>query len=171
MPKLPAGTVKKDDGTLEKSFTMRGKTHRVTGATAEDLLAAEQLLREQLAEEARARSTAMTLDEYFELWIRRRSHTAKEASIYRYRRQYRTNLSPRLGRRRLMDISRGDVFALLQIDNADGVVIHGIPEQQHAEMIVLGIAVRACARKVRAARGLDVDVQVIHGRHLMSMVV
>ena len=114
MPKLPAGTVKRDDGTLEKSFTMRGKTHRVTGATAEDLLAAEQLLREQLAEKARARSTTMTLDEYFELWIRRRSHTAKEASIYRYRRQYRTNLSPRLGRRRLMDISRGDVFALQQ---------------------------------------------------------
>ena len=62
------------------------------------------------------------------------------------------------------------MLALLQIDNADGVVIHGVTEQQDAEMIVLGIAVHACAGQVRTAGGLDVDVQVIHGRHLRSMV-
>ena len=63
----------------------------------------------------------------------------------------------------------GNALAPLQIDDADGIVIRGISEQQDAKMLVLCIAVRACARQGRAARGLDVDVQVIHGRHLMSM--
>ena len=61
------------------------------------------------------------------------------------------------------------MLALLQIDDANGVIVHGIPEQQHAEMIVLDIAVRACARQVRAAGGLDVNIQVIHGCYLMSL--
>jgi hypothetical protein len=36
-------------------------------------------------------------------------------------------------------------------------------------MLVLGIAIRARARQVRAAGGLNVDEQVIHLLHLMSM--
>ena len=114
MSKLPAGTVRREDGVLEKSFTVRGRTHRVTAETLEELVEAEQILRERLAKEARSQESQLTLDQYFELWIVRRGNTAKDASIYRYRRQYRTNLSPRLGRRRLTEISRGDVFALQQ---------------------------------------------------------
>ena len=63
-----------------------------------------------------------------------------------------------------------NVFPMMAPDGSIIEAADVISEQQDAEMIVFCVAIRACARQVRAARGLDVDVQVIHGRHLMSMV-
>lgn len=113
MARLAAGVRRLEDGTLEKHFSVNGRAYSVTGEDSAELIAREQNLRQRLQEEEGSRRD-MTLDQYFAVWIIRKEPENKEVTCYRYQKQYRANLSPYMGHRRISDISTADVFALQQ---------------------------------------------------------
>ena len=114
MARLAAGVRKRKNGTLEKRFTVNGKRYSVYGKTTRILSQKERELREQLQKGLLSENLEITLDLYFEEWILRKQSTVKDATLYRYRSQYRNNISPLLGRRKLSRITRREVYVLQQ---------------------------------------------------------
>ena len=62
----------------------------------------------------------ITLDEYFAEWIKRKARKVKGGTIYTYRTCYYKNISPRIGRRKVVDIERREILKLQ--DDLQGVI-------------------------------------------------
>ena len=87
MARLGSGTRKRADGTLEKRFTINGKRYSVYGKTSKEITAKEQDIRKQIAAGVYTDNRNITLDGYFEEWIKgkrnvTKSNTLKTYSIY-----------------------------------------------------------------------------------------
>ena len=108
MARLTAGARKRADGTLEKRFTIEGKRYSVYGKTAQELAEKEAEIRAG----AYKTNARVTLDQYFEEWVKRKEQTIKPVTVRQYRYNYQKDISPFMGRRRVAQIERREVIAL-----------------------------------------------------------
>ena len=77
MARLGAGTRKRSDGTLEKRFTVDGKRYSVYGKNAKEVQQKEHELRRDIATGIYTDNKNLTLDKYFEEWIKGKRNSIK----------------------------------------------------------------------------------------------
>lgn len=110
MAKLPIGTRKRKDGTLEKRITVNGKRYSIYGVNSKNLIDKEQALREQIKQGCYTENRNITLNQYFEKWIRGKENQVKSNTIYVYTACYNKNIRENMGYRRIKDIERREVI-------------------------------------------------------------
>ena len=106
--KLPAGTHKRKNGTLEKRFTLDGKRISVYGHSAAEIAEKEAAIRER----GHMDNKTITLERYFEEWIAAKRPTVKAATIAVYKQLFRVYILPTLGKKKLSKIERRELLAL-----------------------------------------------------------
>ena len=112
MARLGAGTRKRADGTLEKRFTVNGKRYSVYGKTTKEVTAKEQDIRKQIAAGIYTDNRNITLDGYFDEWIKGKRNGAKSNTLKTYSCYYNKHISPILGSRKVQQIERREVLNL-----------------------------------------------------------
>ncbi len=109
MAKLPVGVRVRYDGRYEKRFTVDGKRYSVAGHSSKEVIEKEQELREKIKAGLYKDNHNITLDQYFEEWIKHKEKTAKGNTIKGYKNKYRKHISPVLGYRKIQKIERREV--------------------------------------------------------------
>lgn len=112
MTKRTAGTKIRNDGTIEKRFTVEGKRYSVYGKTGREVIEKELELRRRLAEGSYTKNKSVTLDKYFEEWKTARKQYIKGNSIRLYSSIYNNHISPVIGKRKVIQIERREVLKL-----------------------------------------------------------
>lgn len=112
MARLGSGTRKRADGTLEKRFTINGKRYSVYGKTSKEITAKEQDIRKQIAAGVYTDNRNITLDGYFEEWIKGKRNVTKSNTLKTYSIYYKKHISPILGKRKVQQIERREVLSL-----------------------------------------------------------
>lgn len=112
MARLAAGTRKRNDGTLEKRFTVNGRRYSVYGKTTKEITAKEQDIRKKIAAGIYTDNRNITLDGYFEEWKKGKRNGAKSSTLKTYSIYYKKHISPRLGSRKVQKIERREVLNL-----------------------------------------------------------
>ena len=115
MARLPQGVRKREDGRLEKRFQIKGKRYSVYGTTVKEIQKAELELRKSIEEGTYTKNNNVTLDKYFEEWIKVKESQVKESTIRNYRIYYNTHISPVLGRKKIKSIERREINAMLDL--------------------------------------------------------
>lgn len=82
MARLPAGTRKRSNGTLEKRFTVSGKRYSVYANTVKELVNAEMKKREEIEQGTYTSAEKITLDQFFERYEKAKSLTVRESTLY-----------------------------------------------------------------------------------------
>ena len=116
MARLPRGVKRREDGLLEKTFTLYGQEFTICADSVRELAEAEIEVHRQhlIGMESPRQRNDISLDGYFEIWLSRKASVDKEVTAYRYRLQYEGNISPALGKTSLCDITQSNVFFLQQ---------------------------------------------------------
>lgn len=112
MAKLPSGTRKRNDGTLEKRFTINGKRYSVYGVNIKELTEKEQEMREQIKAGQYINNRNITLNGYFDKWIIQKAQHVKTNSIHNYRNIYNNHLRANLGNKKIQSIERRELIEL-----------------------------------------------------------
>ena len=112
MARLAAGVRRRKDGTLEKRFTIKGKRYSVYGKTNKELNEKEQVIREKIKQGIDYNNQNITLNQYFNEWIKRKKKTVKPGSIYNYQRYYNKIISPVLGNKKIQNIEKRQIYSL-----------------------------------------------------------
>ena len=112
MAKLPSGTRRRKDGTLEKRFTIDGTRYSVYAVNTKELAEKEQLLREQIKQKCYTKNRNITLNQYFSEWIEEKKKTVKANSIGTYKSHYKNYICDSLGNHKIKDIERREVLQL-----------------------------------------------------------
>ena len=115
MGRLAAGVRKRTDGTLEKRFTINGKRYSVYGKSTKELTTKEQDIRKQIEAGTYTENRNITLDEYFEEWLKNKRQHNKSNTLKTYTCYYKKHISPRLGKKKVQQIERREIL-LLQSD-------------------------------------------------------
>lgn len=102
--KLVVGVRRRKNGLLEKRFTVEGKRYSVYGYTIEELVDNERDKRDKLS------GKFISVDEYFEMWIKGKELTVKESTIRLYESNYRLYISPLIGDMRINRVNRRDII-------------------------------------------------------------
>ena len=102
--KLSIGVRRRKNGLLEKRFTVEGKRYSVYGYTIEELVDNERDKRVKLS------GKFISVDEYFEMWIKGKVLTVKESTIRLYESNYRLYISPLIGDMRINRVNRRDII-------------------------------------------------------------
>lgn len=110
MARLGAGVRKRNDGTLEKRFSMNGKRYSVYGKTSKEIAAKEQEMRKQVEAGSYTENRNITLDAYFEEWLAGKRNGTKSNTLKTYTSHYRNHISKRLGKRKIQTIERREVI-------------------------------------------------------------
>lgn len=109
MARMAAGVRVRYDGRLEKRFSISGKRYSAIGYTTKEVLAKEQEIREKIKAGMYKDNHNITLDQYFEEWIRHKEKTTKGNTLKGYENKYRKHISPILGGRKVQRIERREV--------------------------------------------------------------
>lgn len=115
MARLGAGVRKREDGTLEKRFTIKGKRLSVYGKTSKELQQKEQEVRRLLEAGIYKENRNITLDKYFEEWVAGKRAGIKGNTLKTYKSYYYKHISPIMGSRRIQQIERREVLALQKV--------------------------------------------------------
>ena len=110
MARLAAGIRKRKDGTLEKRFTINGKRYSAYGKTTKEVNEKEYEIREKLKQGIYTDNRNITFDGYFKEWIERKKGNVKESTIYSYSCYYNHTISPELGKRKLQQLERRELY-------------------------------------------------------------
>lgn len=110
MPKLPQGFRKRGDG-YEYRFAVAKGRRSVSGATIAGCIERAEKLKSRLSGGLKVDADKITLNEYFEEWIRAKEPQVKPATIYSYRKKYKP-IGDILGDHKVQSIDRRDVLAL-----------------------------------------------------------
>ena len=113
MARLTAGTRRRVDGRFERRFTYEGKRYCVYGATDDEVVAKEKAKQAELEAGIYQSNDRLTLGQYFNEWIERKSTVDKPATINTYSIIYRNHIEPELGRRPIKKIERRQIVALV----------------------------------------------------------
>lgn len=111
MARLPQGTRKRDDGMLEKRFSVSGKRYSIYGANSKELAEKEQNLREKIKNGLYTENMNLTFDKYFSEWLEQKRGRVKSSSLRIYGGLYRNHISPILGKAKLQKIERRQVLS------------------------------------------------------------
>ncbi len=109
MARLPQGVRKRKDGKLEKRFTVNGERYSIYGINTKDIIQKEQAKREEIKQGCYKENSKITLNEYFDKWIKNKEKHVKSNTIHTYTICYNTNIRKSLGRRKIKDIERKEV--------------------------------------------------------------
>ena len=112
MARLASGTRKRPDGTLEKRFTINGERYSVYGKNAKELTAKEQEARKLIAAGLYTSNRKLTLDQYFEEWLKHKRGGTKGNTLKTYKSHYYKHISPELGKRKVQDLERREILKL-----------------------------------------------------------
>ena len=112
MARMAAGIRKRTDGLLEKRFTINGKRYSIYGKTQKEITSKELELRKQIEAGYYKDNKNITLDEYFEEWLKGKSRTNKGNTLKTYSCYYRKHISPKIGHRKVQQIERREVINL-----------------------------------------------------------
>ena len=110
MARKMAGVRIREDGRLEKRFTIEGKRYSVCGHSNKELLEKEQALRDQIKAGTYTENRNITLDQYFNEWIAAREKSVKENTINNYKNWYK-RIKPILGDRKIQKMERREIKA------------------------------------------------------------
>lgn len=114
MARRAAGVRQRENGTLEKRFTVAGRRYSVYGRTQKEITEKEQEIRDRIKRGLYTDNSRITLDGYFEEWIARKAQTVKGGTVNLYKQNYKKHISPALGRRRVSQIERREIISFLQ---------------------------------------------------------
>lgn len=128
MARLGAGVRKRADGTLEKRFTVNGTRYSVYGKTSKEITQKEQEIRKQIEAGVYTDNRNITLDGYFEEWLKGKRNGAKGNTLKTYSSHYKKHISPRLGKRKIQKIERREILKLQSelIEVLSGTTANGV---------------------------------------------
>lgn len=109
---LPKGIVQRPNGTLQKNFTVNGKRYSVYGKTKKELDEKEREKRNQLDKASFTDNKKITLNTYFEEWIKFKSLSVKANSIRLYKDLYTKHISNSIGCKKIANIHAQDIINL-----------------------------------------------------------
>ncbi|MCR5836713.1 MAG: site-specific integrase [Lachnospiraceae bacterium] len=110
MARLGAGVRKRDDGTLEKRFTINGKRYSVYGKTSKEIVQKEQELRKKIELGIYTPNRNITLDGYFKEWIEAKRNSIKGSTLKTHISYYNKHISIKLGKRKIQQIERREII-------------------------------------------------------------
>lgn len=112
MARLPQGVRKRNDGTLEKRFSIKGVRYSVYAGNTKELAQKEIELRKKIESGIYYDNRNITLDEYFKYWTGRKRNTIKSNTLRNYSCNYNKHISPQLGKRKVQDLERREIIRL-----------------------------------------------------------
>lgn len=115
MARMAAGVRKRNDGTLEKRFTLNGKRYSVYGKTSKEIQAKEQEIRKNAEIGLCIEKGRITLDKYFSEWLVEKRKSTKGNSLKTYTSYYTKHISGEIGNKRVQKIEKRDIVALQNI--------------------------------------------------------
>lgn len=114
MARLASGVRKRQDGSLEKRFTIDGRRYSVYAPNNKELVEKEQALRESITAGLYKTNSNICLDDYFKELIERKKTENKENSLKTYRSIYMNHLSARIGKSKVRELERRRIIDLQQ---------------------------------------------------------
>lgn len=106
---MPTGVHKRTDGRYEKRFTRNGKRYSVYGKTVKECIQNADNLLEMIIKGEYIPNSYVSLDGYFDEWIKRKSVTIKRNSIHNYTVTYDKNIRGDIGKRKIQDIEKREI--------------------------------------------------------------
>lgn len=112
MARLANGVRKRPDGLLEKRFMVEGRRYSVYGINNKEIEQKERELRKTIEAGLYTKNRNITLDEYFEEWLKGKRNATKGNTLKTYKSYYYKHISPVLGNRKVQKIERREVLRL-----------------------------------------------------------
>lgn len=112
MARLGAGVRKRADGSFEKRFTVNGKRYSVYGKSTKEIAQKEQDIRKQINAGVYTDNRNITLDGYFDEWVKSKRNNVKGNSLRSYKSCYKNHISPKIGSRKVQKIERREITKL-----------------------------------------------------------
>ena len=113
MARLPAGIRKRPSGGYEYRFTYKGVRYSVGGATVNDCKAKAKEKQDLLDMGIYQTNDKITLNKYFDEWIKQKEMTVKGSTILVYKIVFRRNISPTLGKHKIKTLERRQIVSML----------------------------------------------------------
>lgn len=154
MARLPAGTRKRADGTLEKRFWIDGKRYSVYGKNTTELAEKEQDMREKIKAGMYTKNSKLTIGEYFGFWIAEKGKTAKQNTLRVYESMYNKHIEPSMKTRRIQAIERREIVELQNRLIDKGVSVYSVNYTMMVLKAMLYDAVRDDIIKVNPAANI-----------------
>lgn len=104
MARLATGVYKRSDGFYQKNFSINGRRYWVYASSIKELNAKELEKRKAIESGEYKPNNRITLDEYFQSWIKERAKSVKGSTVRTYELEYNRRISPDLGRYRIQKI-------------------------------------------------------------------
>ena len=122
MAKLATGFRKRKSGGYEYRFTYNGVRYSVGGATTAECKKKAKEKQAQLDIGIYQTNDKITLNQYFNEWIKQKEKTVKGSTILTYRNVYRNNIAPTLGRHKIKTLERRQIVSMLnQVAEESGI--------------------------------------------------
>lgn len=112
MARLASGVRKRPDGLLEKRFMVDGQRYSVYGKNNKEIEQKERELRKTIEAGLYTKNRNITLDGYFEEWLKGKRNATKGNTLKTYKSYYYKHISPVLGNRKVQKIERREVLKL-----------------------------------------------------------
>ena len=114
MAKIPDGFRLREDGRIERRFTVDGKRHSCYGDSVKECREKELEMLKIIAEGSYTKNRNITLDKYYKEWKNARKGTIKGNTALGNESRYKNHIGPALGRRKIVDIEKREVIQLQQ---------------------------------------------------------
>ena len=122
MARLPAGFRKRSSGGYEYRFTYNGVRCSVGGVTIAECKKKAKEKQGLLDLGVYHTNETITLNQYFNEWIKQKEMTVKGSTILSYKTSYRCNITPTLGKHKIKTIERRQVVSMLnQVAKEKGI--------------------------------------------------
>lgn len=113
MARLPAGIRKRTGGGYEYRFTYKGVRYSVGGATVNECKTKAKKKQDLLDVGIYQTNDKITLNQYFNEWIKQKEMTVKGSTIFSYKNMYRNNIAPTLGKHKIKTLERRQIVSML----------------------------------------------------------
>lgn len=122
MAKLATGFRKRKSGGYEYRFTYNGVRYSVGGATTAECKKKAKEKQAQLDIGIYQTNDKITLNKYFDEWIKQKEMAVKSSTILSYNTAYRNNIAPTLGKHKIKTLERRQIVSMLsQVAKEKGV--------------------------------------------------
>ena len=122
MAKLATGFRKRKSGGYEYRFTYNGVRYSVGGATTAECKKKAKEKQAQLDIGIYQTNDKITLNKYFDEWIKQKEMAVKGSTVLSYNNVYRNNIAPTLGKHKIKTLERRQIVSMLsQVAKEKGV--------------------------------------------------
>ena len=142
MARLGAGTRKREDGMLEKRFTVDGRRYSVYGKNTKEVSQKEQEIRKKIESGMYTDNRNLNLDKYFEEWMEGKRGSIKGNTLKWYGAYYRGHVSPYLGNVKIQKIERRQVLNFQKELSESGLSIRTCNNILRIVKVILNDAVK-----------------------------